>query len=331
MSQSNRIKHAAVLGTGSFLPEGKVTNFDLERIVETSDEWITSRTGIHERRKAGKGEENYRLAVKAARRALEMAQLDPLALDLVIVATMTPHMIMPSCACFVQSEIGAYNAFAYDMNAACSGFLYALDLADKYICSRPDMKILVIGSETLSARLNWQDRNTCILFGDGAGACVVTSRENGRGVVGSNLCSDGRLWNLLYMHSPKSLNPDLMQDGNNGCYIQMTGRDVFKHAIRAMEESVNDLLVQHGFSIDDIDLMIPHQANIRILNKLMERLGVAREKVYINVNKYGNTSAASIPIALDEANRQGLMKRGDLLLFCSFGGGFTWGSLLMHW
>lgn len=331
MNPANQIRHASVLGTGSFLPEGKVTNFDLEKIVDTSDEWITSRTGIQERRKAGKGEENFRLAIQAAYKALEMAEIDPLDLDLVIVATMTPHMIMPSCACFVQAEIGAFNAFAYDINAACSGFLYALDQADKYIMSRPDMKILVIGSETLSARVNWQDRNTCILFGDGAGACVVTGRDGEGGFVGSNICSDGRLWNLLYMHSPESRNPDLVQDGNNGCYIQMIGRDVFKHAVRAMEESVNNLLDQHGLTITDIDLMIPHQANIRILNKLMERLGVAKEKVYINVNKYGNTSAASIPIALDEANRQGLMKRGDLLLFCSFGGGFTWGSLLMHW
>ena len=326
-----KIHHSSVIGTGSFLPEGRVTNFDLERIVETSDDWITSRTGIHERRKAGPGEENYRLAVRAARKALDMAKVAPAELDLIVVATMTPHMIMPSCACFVQTEIGADNAFAYDLNAACSGFLYTLDLADRYICSNPDMKILIIGSETLSARVNWEDRNTCILFGDGAGACVITGGEGQGGLVGSDLRSDGGLWNLLYMHSPKSLNPDLKQDGNNGCYIEMIGRDVFKHAVRAMEESVRDLLNKHGLTIDDIDLMIPHQANIRILNKLMERLEVNREKVYINVDKYGNTSAASIPIALDEANRQGLMQRGDLLLFCSFGGGFTWGSLLMHW
>ena len=214
--------------------------------------------------------------------------------------------MMPSCACFVQAEIGADNAFAYDINAACSGFLYGLDLADRYIASRPDMKILLIGSETLSARVNWQDRNTCILFGDGAGACVISGREDGQGVIDSNLRSDGRLWKLLYMHSPVSLNPDLVQNDNNGCYIQMTGRDVFKHAVKAMEEAVVELLERNGITINDVNLMIPHQANIRILNKLMERLGVSREKVYINVNKYGNTSAASIPIALDEANRQGI-------------------------
>ena len=325
------VKRASILGTGSCLPERSLTNFDLEKLVETSDEWITTRTGIHTRRIAGKGEENFRLATNAARKALDMAGVSPEELDLVVVATLTPHMMMPSCACFVQAEIGATNAFAYDMNAACSGYLYGLDLADKYICGKEDMKILLIGSETLSARVNWQDRNTCILFGDGAGATVVSSRADGKGVLDANLHSDGNLWRLLYMHSPESLNPDIVQEERDGCYIQMSGRDVFKHAVRAMEEAVQDLLDRNSITFDDIDLMIPHQANVRILNKLMERLNVPEEKVYINVNKYGNTSAASIPIALDEANRQGLLKRGDLLLFCSFGGGFTWGSLLMYW
>ncbi len=324
-------KRASILGTGSCLPKRHLSNFDLEQIVETSDEWITSRTGIQSRRIAGKGEENYRLATVAAQKALEMSGIAPDELDLIIVATMTPHMMMPSCACFVQAEIDACNAFAYDINAACSGYLYGLDLADKYIQSRRDTKILLVGSETLSARVNWEDRNTCILFGDGAGATVISSRNDGKGVLDANLCSDGNLWRLLYMHSPESLNPDIAQKNNDGCYIEMIGRDVFKHAVRAMEEAVQDLLEKNGLTINDVDLMIPHQANVRILNKLMDRLEVPEEKVYINVNKYGNTSAASIPIALDEANRQGLLKRGDLLLFCSFGGGFTWGSLLMHW
>lgn len=324
-------KRASILGTGSCLPQRKLTNFDLEKMVETSDEWITTRTGIQTRRIAGKGEENYRLAAAAARNAMDMACVGPKEIDLIVVGTITPHTIMPSCACFVQTEIGADNAFAYDINAACSGYLYGLDLADKYIADREDMKILLIGSETLSARVNWQDRNTCILFGDGAGASVISSRADGKGILDSNLCSDGRLWNLLYMHSPESLNPDIVQEDNGGCYIQMSGRDVFKHAVRAMEEAVLKLLDRNGLSVDDIGLVIPHQANIRILRKLMERLGILEENVFINVDKYGNTSAASIPIALDEANRQGLLKRGDLLLFCSFGGGFTWGSLLMHW
>jgi 3-oxoacyl-[acyl-carrier-protein] synthase-3 len=325
------MKHAAVLGTGSCLPERVLTNTDLEKMVDTSDEWITSRTGIQGRRIAQKGEETFRLASSAARRALEMANVKADEIDLIIVATITPHKIMPSCACFVQAEIGASNAFAYDLNAACSGFLYGLDLADKYICCKPDMKILLIGAETLSARVNWQDRNTCILFGDGAGACVLSSRHNGKGILDSNLFSDGTLWKLLHMDSPESLNPDLVHEETKGCYIQMSGRDVFKYAVRAMEDAVSGLLDKHGLGIDDVTMLIPHQANVRILNKLMERLGVPREKVYINVNKYGNTSAASIPIAMDEANRQGIIKQGDMLLFCSFGGGFTWGSMLMHW
>lgn len=331
MDGMNQSIPASVLGTGSCLPGRKLTNFDLEKIVNTSDEWITTRTGIETRRIAGKGEDNYRLAARAAREALKAAALEASDLDLVVVATMTPHMIMPSCACFVQAEIGADNAFAYDINAACSGFLYGLDLVDGYIRRNPDMKILLIGSETLSTRVNWQDRNTCILFGDGAGACILSGAAEGSGIVDSNLRSDGRLWKLLYMHSPESLNPDMVQQDNGGCYIQMTGRDVFKYAVKAMEESVVDLLARNDIAIKDIKLMIPHQANIRILKKLMERLGVDPEKVYINVNKYGNTSAASIPIALDEANRKGMLQRGDLLLFCSFGGGFTWGSMLMHW
>jgi len=325
------MKHAAILGTGSCLPQRVLTNFDLEKMVKTSDEWITSRTGIKTRRIATAGEEPYRLAGSAARKAIKMAGIGADEIDLIIVATITPHKIMPSCACFVQTEIGADRAFAYDINAACSGFLYGLDLAEKYICCHPDMKILLIGAENLSTRVNWQDRNTCILFGDGAGACILSGRNDPKGFLSSNLHSDGALWNLLHMDSPESLNSDLLQPDREGCFIRMSGRDVFKHAVLAMEESVIELLRQNNLTGDDITMFIPHQANIRILNKLIERLGIKRENVYINVDKYGNTSAASIPIALDEANRQGLLERGDLLLFCSFGGGFTWGSLLMYW
>ena len=321
---------AVVLGTGSCLPDRVLTNNELEQMVDTSDEWITTRTGIKTRRIAGSGEQNFQLASRAARKALEAAGISATELDLIIVATLTPHMMMPSCACFVQAEIGAEKAFAFDLNAACSGFLYGLDLADKYIASRPEMKVLVVGSETLSARVNWEDRNTCILFGDGAGACVVSGSDE-RGIVDSNLFSDGRLWKLLYMDSPASRNPDLLDPDRKGCLIQMTGRDVFKYAVRAMEDAVTGLLDRQRVSIDDVSLLIPHQANVRILGKLMERLNVEQEKVFINVNKYGNTSAASIPIALDEANRQGRLQQGDLVLFCSFGGGFTWGSMLMHW
>ena len=325
------MKKAVVLGTGSCLPERSLTNADLEQMVDTSDEWIISRTGIRIRHIAGENEQNYQLATTAAKRALADAGVAPGELDLIVVATVSPHMAMPSTACFVQAELGAVNAFAYDINAACAGFTYGLDLASNYIQSRPDMKILLIGSETLSARVNWEDRNTCVIFGDGAGAVVLTGSDDGRGVFGSSLHSDGRLWNLLFMDSPQSLNPDLQQENWQGSFIQMNGGDIFKHAVRLMEDAVTGLLKKHAVSIDDIGLMIPHQANIRILNNLRERLKVPEEKVFVNLSKYGNTSAASIPIALDEANKQGRLVRGEIVLLCTFGGGLTWGSLLMRW
>ncbi|MBL4902926.1 MAG: ketoacyl-ACP synthase III [Desulfocapsa sp.] len=320
-----------ILGTGSCLPEKRLSNHDLEKLVETSDEWILSRTGISTRRISGKGEEAFQLGTTAARKAMAMANVSVDEIDLIIVATMSSHMTMPSCACFIQKELGADNAFAYDVNAACSGFLFALDSGDKFLRVEQNKKILVIGTETLSSRTDWKDRNTCILFGDGAGAVVLEYKEEERGVVASNLFSDGTLWNLLYMHAASSSNPELEQPDNPGVHILMEGREVFKYAVKAMEAAINDLLIRENIEMDSIDLMIPHQANIRILKKLVSRLGINQEKVFINVQKYGNTSAASIPIALDEANREGRLKRGDLLLVCSFGGGFTWGASLLRW
>ena len=321
-----------ILGTGSCVPEREMTNLDLEKVVDTSDEWIRTRTGIESRRIGGAGEKTYQLAANAARKALEMAGVTAAELDLLIVGTISSHMIMPSTACFVQNEIGASKAFAYDVNAACSGFLYGLDIADKHIRADEDAKVLVIGAETLSSRLNWQDRNTCILFGDGAGAAVVGySADLNRQILGTNHCSDGGLWELLYMHNAPSLNPDLLVADNPGAHVIMEGREVFKHAVKAMEDSVHGLLEKTGLSVDDIDVIIPHQANIRILNKLIERLELPREKVVLNVMRYGNTSAASIPLALDETNRSGRLSKGDTVLFCSFGGGFTWGSTLLRW
>ena len=320
-----------ILGTGSCLPEKRLSNHDLEKLVETSDEWILSRTGISTRRISGKGEEAFQLGTTAARKAMAMANVSVDEIDLIIVATMSSHMTMPSCACFIQKELGADNAFAYDVNAACSGFLFALDSGDKFLRVEQNKKILVIGTETLSSRTDWKDRNTCILFGDGAGAVVLEYKEEERGVVASNLFSDGTLWNLLYMHAAPSCNPELEQADNPGAHILMEGKEVFKYAVKSMEGAINGLLIRENIEIDSIDLMIPHQANIRILKKLVSRLGINQEKVFINVQKYGNTSAASIPIALDEANREGRLKRGDLLLVCSFGGGFTWGASLLRW
>lgn len=320
-----------VLGTGSCLPQRIVTNKELEKIVDTSDEWIRTRTGINTRRISGPGEATFQLASVAAQRALEMAGIDGADIDQIIVATITSHMLMPSCACFVQKEIGAYRAFAYDINAACSGFVYALDMAEKYIKANPQLKILVIGAETLSSRTNWQDRNTCILFGDGAGAVVAGYVEGSRGILGSRLVSDGNLWSLLHMHTSPSCNPQLVQPDNPGVHIVMEGREVFKYAVKAMEDAILTLLAQTQVSLESIRLLIPHQANIRILNNLVERLGISAEKVFINVDKYGNTSAASIPIALDEASREARMVAGDRILLCSFGGGFTWGAVLIEW
>jgi 3-oxoacyl-[acyl-carrier-protein] synthase-3 len=321
-----------ILGTGSFLPEKTVTNVDLEKMVDTSDEWITTRTGIKARRIAGPGEETSALAAKAALKAMNMAEIPPKELDLIIVGTITSDMSMPSCACLVQEKIGAANAYAFDINAACCGYLYSLDCADSYVRRNPKMKILVVGAETLSSRVNWQDRNTCVLFGDGAGACVVGGPlTNNSGVIYSKLRSDGSLAHLLSMDSAKGMNPDLNNANNTDSCIQMAGRDVFKFAVRAMGEAAQDVLEHEELSLEDIKLVIPHQANIRILKSLSERLAIPEEKLYVNIDKYGNTSAATIAIALDEANRAGRLERGDLILFCAFGGGFTWGASIVRW
>lgn len=325
------MSRAVIIGTGSCLPERILTNADLEKMVDTSDEWITTRTGIKTRHIARAGEETSKLAGVAARRALDMAGITPAEVDMIVLGTISCEKAMPSCACLVQKELEAVNAFAFDINAACSGFLYGLDLADKYIQNNPDMKILVIGAENLSSRTNWQDRNTCVLFGDGAGACLVTGNDQGRGILASKLYADGRLWELLHMDSAPSLNPDLCTENSDGPYIKMVGKDVFRYAVRAMADAITAVLEKEGLVIADISLIVPHQANIRILKSLADHLSVPLEKIYINVHKYGNTSAATVPIAMDEANREGRLQQGDLLLICTFGGGFTWGAALVRW
>jgi len=320
-----------ILGTGSSLPEKIVTNSDLEKIVDTSDEWITTRTGIRQRRISGPGEQAYILASRAAEKALKVACVKAEDLDAIIIGSISSHLTMPSCACMVQQEIGASKAFAYDVNAACSGFLYALNAGYQYVQNNSQMKVLCIGAETLSARTNWQDRNTCVLFADGAGAAVIGFEEGDRGILGSKLYSDGSLWKLLYLSAAESLNEDLRVPELEGSFIRMEGREVFKHAVKAMHEAVTTLLEETGTSIDSIKILIPHQANIRILNKLTDKLGLEEEQVFINVGSYGNTSAASVPVALDEAVREGRIEKGDLVMFCSFGGGFTWASCLIKW
>ena len=319
-----------ILSTGYSLPENVVSNDDLAKLVNTSDEWIKTRTGIETRRVAKSGDGTSALASRAAKQALLAAGLDAKDISLIVVATVSNEYYMPSCACLVQKNIGASQAFAFDVNAACSGFLYGLNVVEKYIQASPEMKVLLIGAETMSSRVNWQDRNTCILFGDGAGAVVCTGQGDGE-VLATDLASDGSLYELLFVEGAASCNKDIALDGYDGSYVKMAGRDVFRHAVLAMERSVISVLTQAVVDISEVKLVIPHQANIRILNKLKDKLGLADEKVYINVNKYGNTSAASIPIALHEANQEGLLVKGDLVLFCAFGGGFTWGATLIRW
>lgn len=320
-----------ILGTGSSLPSNIVTNKDLEQKVETNDEWIRTRTGIHERRIAEKGEHAHVLATRAAQNALDAAGLSAEEIDMIVVGTISSHMAMPSCACMIQKELGAKKAFAFDVSAACSGFLYSLEIGTKYIQTNAEMKVLCIGTETLSARTNWDDRNTCILFADGAGAAVLGYSEGEQGILATQLFSDGELWKLLYLPAAESHNEALREEALAGAFIRMEGKEVFKHAVRAMESAVHKVLEKANVSIDQVKTLVPHQANIRIINKLGDRLGLDKEQVFVNLASYGNTSAASVPIAMDEAARAGKIKKGDLVLFCSFGGGFTWGAALIRW
>ncbi|MGL1930187.1 MAG: ketoacyl-ACP synthase III [Desulfotalea sp.] len=320
-----------ILGTGSSLPKKIVTNRDLEKTVDTNDEWIITRTGIAERRIAGKGENTHILASNAARQALDASGLKADDIDIIILGTISAQMAIPACACLVQDEIGAKGAFAFDVGAACSGFLYVLDIAEKYLLADHDLKILCIGVETLSTVVDWEDRNTCILFGDGAGAAVLGYEEGDRGIVGSELYSDGSLKDLLYLYSAESKNLDLRPELAEDTVVRMEGREIFKYAVKCMESAVNTALENAGLSIADVDVLVPHQANIRIVSNLGDRLGLDAEKVFVNLDKYGNTSAASVPIALDEAVRSNMIKDGDLVALCAFGGGLTWGACLVRW
>jgi len=321
-----------VTGTGSAVPEKVLTNFDIKKLVDTSDEWIVTRSGIKERRIASEGEFTSTFATRAALNALQMAGVTPEELDMIIVATVTPDFQFPSTACLVQSNIKAQNAAAFDVSAACSGFIYALSTADKFIRSGAVRKALVIGAEVLSRIVDWSDRNSCILFGDGAGAVVVEADSGDKGIRDSMLKSDGSYWDLLYLPAPGSRNPASQKVLDERLmYLRMQGNDVFKLAVRAMEEAANQVLTAGGYSCDDIDLLVPHQANKRIIDAIGKRLGLPDEKVYVNLDRFGNTSAASIPIALDEANRTGRLHSGNLLLLDSFGGGLTWAAMSMIW
>ncbi len=322
-----------IAGTGSALPGKILTNTELEQLVDTSDEWITTRTGIKERRIAVEGEYTSTFAAEAGRRALEMAGVHPEEIDLIILGTVTPDFPFPSTACIVQDLLGATNATAFDLSAACSGFIFGLSIAEKYIRSGAARKILVIGAEVLSRIVDWQDRNTCVLFGDGAGAVVLEASDGGHSLLSTHTFSNGSYWNLLYQPGSGSRNPatDSRTIDERLIYLKMEGNDVFKHAVRSMEEAAVKALDANGLSASDLTLMIPHQANRRIIDATAKRLGLGADRLFTNLEKYGNTSSASIPIALDEANRQGLIKPESKLLLVAFGGGFTYGSALINW
>ncbi len=325
-----------IAGTGSYTPSKVLSNADLESMVDTTDEWITSRTGIRERRIAAPGEATSDLAVRAAEAALENAKVSPEELDIIIVATVSPDTFFPATACYVQSRIGAKRATAFDVSAACSGFLYALQISRNFINAGHCERILIIGAEKLSSMTNWEDRNTCVLFGDGAGAAVLTCNtdrgKRSRRVLSTVMGSDGDQTDILVVPGGGSkcpITPDNVDQRLNT--ISMVGREVYKYAVNAMKRACEEALQAAGLTAEDVSMVIPHQANIRIIEAIVERLGIPMERTFINLDRYGNTSAAAIAIALDEANRSGAIREGDIVLLVAFGAGLTWAATVVEW
>ena len=324
--------HARITGTGSYAPKKVITNHDLEKLVDTSDEWITERTGIRERRIAEKGQTTSDLAYEASRKALKAAGLGADELDLILVATMTPDMILPSMGCVLQEKLGAKKAAAFDIYAACSGFIYGMSIASAFIKAGVYKNILLVGAEVLSRFTDWEDRTTCILFGDGAGAAVIQRHAGKRGILSTHLHSDGSLGDLIQVPAGGALHPashDTIRKRMH--FVKMKGNETFKAAVRALEGVVQEALEHNKVKPEEIDYLIPHQANLRIIQAMAQRLNMPMDKVVLNLPKYGNTSAASIPMALDEAVRHGRIKENHLLLFEAFGGGLTWASALVRW
>lgn len=328
MSTAHR--HVAIVGIGHYVPERVLTNADLEKMVDTTDEWIVTRSGIRERRIAREDEATSDLAAEAARRAIASAGVTAGDIDLIIVATITPDMPFPNTACFVQNLIGAKNATCIGLEAACTGFLFALDVASQYLLNGRFKTALVIGAEKMSTIVDWQDRTTCVLFGDGAGAVVVQVRETGEGILSTVTGSDGSLAGLLNLPAGGSRAPTSLQTVENRLhYMRMEGKEIFKHAVRAMGESARRALEKSGLTMNDIACVVPHQANMRIVEAIRSRLDVGPEKFFVNLDKYGNMSSASIPVALDEAVQSGRIKKGDNVVLVAFGGGLTWGSMVV--
>jgi len=324
--------NAGILGTGHSYPEGILTNADLEKLVETSDDWITSRTGIKQRRKAAPGEYTSQFAVRASRKAVAQAGIDFGDLDLILCATVTPDQILPATACLIQAELGADKAAAMDIVAACSGFLYGLSLANSMIRDGQIKHALVIGAEILTRYVDYTDRATCVLFGDGAGAAVVGPVERDRGILASRIRSDGRYEEQLFAPgggTKGGFSAETIANGDH--FFKMRGNELFKVAVRSMAEISRDVLKEAGLTAEDVSLFIPHQANQRITDAVASKLNVEEERVYSNIAQHGNTSSASIPIALDECVEAGRIKKGDIVLMASFGGGVTWGGTVMRW
>ncbi len=322
----------SISGVGSYVPERILTNAELEKIVDTTDEWITTRTGIKARRIAAADEFTSDLATKAALRAMEKAGVTAAEIDLIIVATITPDMPFPSTACLVQKKIGAKRAAAFDLEAACSGFIYALEIAQQFIMSRTYKTVLVIGAEKLSSITDWKDRNTCVLFGDGAGAAILQNRPNAHGLLTAVMGADGEKSDLLFMEGGGSRCPATVDSVNARMhYLRMEGKETFKNAVQAMQSAAEEALRRCELNITQIKCIIPHQANRRIIDAVGERLGATPEQLFVNLEKYGNTSAASVAIALDEAVESGRVQRGDLILLVVFGAGLTWGAAVIEW
>jgi 3-oxoacyl-[acyl-carrier-protein] synthase III len=323
--------NAIIAGTGSYVPEKRLTNDDLSKLVDTNDEWIVQRTGIRERRIAGSHESTATLASHAATRALQAAGLEPKHVDLIIVGTITPEMAFPSTACFVAASLGLDSTPAFDLTAACSGFIYTLDTASAFVKSGKYKNVLAIGAETLSRVTDYKDRGSCILFGDGAGAVVVQrSSEAKRGLLYSSLYADGHGWEMLYC-MPGSKHPinESMVAGRQQ-FMKINGRDVYKFAVKRFHELIEDAMRKCELSADQVKLIVPHQVNQRIIDSAMERLNLPAEKAFVNIDRYGNTSAASIPIALDEAVRAGKLSKGDIVIFVAFGAGLTWANAVVR-
>jgi 3-oxoacyl-[acyl-carrier-protein] synthase III len=327
---SDHMKNARIIGTGHYVPDNIITNDDLAKIVDTNDEWIVTRSGIKERR-ISNGETNTDLATKAALMAMEDAGIKAEELDLIIVATVTADSFTPSASCMVQSRIGAVNAAAFDINAACTGFIYGISVAQQFIRNGQFKNALIIGAEVLSKIVNWEDRSTCVLFGDGAGAAILADSEE-EGILGIHIAAEGQKGHVLKCDSIPVRNPYVSQvEEKLEGFVQMEGKEVFKFATKVIGDSVERLLESSGLSKEDIDYIIPHQANIRIIDFAAKRLGMDISKFYTNIDRYGNTSSASIGIALDEMNKKGMLKPGNNIILVGFGGGLTYGSILIKW